>query len=69
MAGTGLELSQDSAGNSTVALQSGAQSGALVAQNRPCDADLAEVAQAWPSLPAALRAGILAMVRAARGNG
>ncbi len=66
-AGTGLELSHDSAGNFTIADQSGAESGALGAQNRPCDADLAEVVQSWPSLPDALRAGILAMVRAARG--
>ena len=30
------------------------------------DPDLAEVTAAWPTLPAALRAGILAMVRAAK---
>ena len=36
------------------------------AQNEPAmDAELAVVAAAWASLPAALRAGIVAMVRAA----
>jgi hypothetical protein len=64
----GIELPQQSTGNSSINPQSGAESGALDAQNRPCDADLAEVVQSWPSLPEALRAGILAMVRAARGN-
>ena len=67
MAGTGLELSQESTGNSSIASQSGAESGALGAQNGPFDADLGELAEAWPNLPKALRAGILAMVRAARG--
>jgi hypothetical protein len=32
---------------------------------QPADGDLAEVVEAWPNLPAALRAGILAMVRGA----
>jgi hypothetical protein len=65
MAGTGFELSQDSSGNSTISDQSGAESGALGAQNGPDYPDLAEVAQAWPSLPEAIKAGILAMIRAA----
>jgi hypothetical protein len=67
MAGTGFELSQQSTGNSGSADQNGAESGALDAPNGPCDPDLAEVAQAWPTLPTALRTGILAMVRAASG--
>ena len=33
------------------------------------DPDLAQVAAAWPTLPPALRAGILAMVKAAKGGG
>jgi hypothetical protein len=32
-------------------------------------ADLALVASAWPDLPEAIRAGIVAMVRTATGNG
>jgi hypothetical protein len=39
-----------------------ARHGALLAQN--ADENLAAVIAAWPSLPEALRAGILAMVRA-----
>jgi hypothetical protein len=31
------------------------------------DPDLAAVVEAWPTLPAAIRAGILAMVKAASG--
>ena len=66
MAGTGFELSEDSSGNATIANQSGAKCGALGEQNRPIDQDLAAVIQAWPTLPAALKAGILAMVKAAK---
>ena len=33
----------------------------------PVDPDLASIAAAWPTLPAALKAGILAMVKAANG--
>jgi hypothetical protein len=44
--------------------QSGAESGALDSKN--IDADLAEVVDSWPALPVAIRAGIMAMVRAAR---
>jgi hypothetical protein len=31
--------------------------------------DLADVVNAWPTLPAAIRAGIMAMVNAARAGG
>ena len=67
MAGTGLELTPDSSGNSSAATQSGAECGALGALSGPFDPDLAAIVEAWPSLPEALRAGILAMVRAANG--
>lgn len=63
MAGTGLELSQDSSGNSTIADQSGADSGAVFASSIPIDADLAAVFEAWPTLPEAIKAGILALVQ------
>ena len=33
------------------------------------DPDLAAVVDAWPGLPEAIRAGIMAMVRAASGSG
>jgi hypothetical protein len=44
----------------------GAESGAVGAQNTPIDPDLAEVIRAWPTLPEATRAGILAAVRGVR---
>jgi hypothetical protein len=37
--------------------------------NFPADPDLAAVVTAWPALPAAIRAGILAMIQAAKGGG
>jgi hypothetical protein len=40
------------------------ESAAPAPPNAPADADLAAVVQAWPNLPAAFRAGIVAMVRA-----
>jgi hypothetical protein len=42
-----------------------AKSGALQAQKVPFDPDLAPVVEAWPKLPIAIKAGILAMVRVA----
>jgi len=33
------------------------------------DPDLARMANAWPTLPDAIKAGILAMVRSAEGRG
>ena len=35
----------------------------------PIDPDLAAVVEAWPKLPEAIKAGILAMIRAAGGAG
>jgi len=35
----------------------------------PTDPDLAAIVTAWPTLPEPIRAGILAMVRAARRDG
>jgi hypothetical protein len=49
--------------------QSGAECGALGAQNAPLAPDLAAVVDAWPKLPDAIKAGILAMVLAARRDG
>jgi hypothetical protein len=47
--------------------QSGAESGALGAQNGLFDPRLASVIEAWPTLPEAIKAGIVAMVRASGG--
>jgi hypothetical protein len=33
------------------------------------DPDLARIAEAWPGLPDAIKAGILALVKAAEGGG
>ena len=38
---------------------------AVGAENGPIDPDLARVIEAWPKLPAAIRAGVLAMIDAA----
>jgi hypothetical protein len=39
--------------------------GAPIAPERPADPDLAALVAAWPTLPSAVRVGIVAMVRAA----
>jgi len=44
----------------------GAESGAESAEKASKDADLAKVIEAWPGLHEAVRAGILAMVEAAK---
>ena len=44
----------------------GAESGALDAQTPPIDADLQTIIDVWPVLPHAIKAGILAIVEAAR---
>jgi hypothetical protein len=66
----GIEPQASSAGNTAVRSQSGAESGAVcerVESSAPpaaIDAGLVAVVQAWPYLPEAIRAGILAIVRA-----
>jgi hypothetical protein len=45
---------------------SAAAGAAIEGENTPIDPDLAEVIRAWPTLPEATRAGILATVRGAR---
>ena len=55
----------ETAGNSGDSFQSGAESGALAAREAPMDPALAAVIEAWPTLPEAIKAGILAMIRAA----
>ena len=47
---------------------SGADSGALDAREVPLDSDLAAMVDAWPALPAAIKAGILARIRATGGH-
>ena len=69
VAGTGCERSPCSPGNGYLAPTGGAKSVALSLHSINAHvAELAEVIDAWPDLPAALQHGILAMVRAARGG-
>jgi hypothetical protein len=55
----------NSSGNTAFSLLRDANSDALPDDFTPIDPDVAEVAEAWPTLPQAVRAGILAMIRAA----
>ena len=62
----GLEPSLVSQENQCLRNQSGAQSGARNEHTESSDPDLASVIAAWPDLPRAIKAGILAMVSAAK---
>jgi hypothetical protein len=62
VAGAGFEHLADSSGNSAVDDLCGAKSGAI-ATDLP--SELQELIERWPTLPDALKAGILAMVRSA----
>jgi len=61
----GIELPLKSSGKTWVSDQSGAECGAVVARKADSDPGLAAVVEAWPKLPEAIRADILAMIRAA----
>ncbi|MGQ9650956.1 MAG: hypothetical protein ACUVXJ_12670 [Phycisphaerae bacterium] len=76
MGDTGLEHPDISPVNPHLSAKPGTDSGTLAPTPAPGDIlyrplampdDLADVVAAWPTLPAALRAGILAMVKAAKG--
>jgi hypothetical protein len=62
----GLEPSPFSPENQHVCDQGGAKSGARIARAGISDFDLATVIAAWPALPQAIKAGIVAMVRATK---
>ena len=62
----GLEPSPFSPENQRVCDQSGAKSGARIARAGLSGPDLATVIAAWPALPQAIKAGIVAMVRATK---
>ena len=66
MAGAGIEHPPQNGANSSAAGQSGAECGALAAPKATLDPQLAAVVEAWPTLPEPIKAGILAMVRAAK---
>ncbi|MFO0877420.1 MAG: hypothetical protein U0840_08600 [Gemmataceae bacterium] len=60
----GVELPQDSKLFTSHEATSGAESGAPATHSQDIDPALAAVIEAWPTLPEAIRTGILAMVRA-----
>ena len=65
VAGTRLEYPANSPENRPIAAQGGAKSGALCDDSFPTDPDLAMVVKRWPDLPEPIRAGIVAMLKAA----
>ena len=64
MTGTGFELPHRNAGKTAIPDQNGAECGALGAQSGLIDPDLAAIIERWADLPQAVRAGMVAMVRA-----
>lgn len=63
---TRLEHPPQNTGKTLISETGGAKSGALSANSDPIDPDLQRLIEAWPTLPAALKAGIVAMIDAAR---
>jgi hypothetical protein len=61
----GIETPANSLGNNTVSPLGGAESGAKTTKIDRNDPDLALVVERWDNLPEAVRAGIVAMVKAA----
>ena len=64
VAGTGCERKLFPQGNRHIDQSGAAKSGAPDVANQVVDAELNEVINAWPELPAAIKSGIVAMVRA-----
>jgi len=64
--GGGIRTILETPASTALSNASGAESGAFVPQTAPVSG-LAFLLDAWPKLPEAIRAGILAMVRAAGG--
>jgi len=54
--------------NDTNNTEGGAESGALIAGSLSLDPQLAQIVEAWPKLPEAVRVGILALVDATEGQ-
>jgi hypothetical protein len=64
--GLGLETPPQNTDKTPISQTGGAISDALSANSDHIDPDLQRLIDAWPTLPAALTAGILAMIDAAR---
>ena len=61
----GLEQSENSPRRVQVSETAGAKSGAVDRENATNDPELAQVIEAWPTLPPAIREAVLDMLRAA----
>jgi hypothetical protein len=59
------EQTAKSSGNRPISRSAGADAGAVETKNAHADPDLQAIIDAWPSLPEAIRAGILAVAKAA----
>ena len=62
----GVEQAAKTAGKKPVCESGGAESGAESAENTSISPDLQKLIDAWPNLPKAVKAGIVAMVNAAK---
>jgi hypothetical protein len=65
VAAVGFEHHLDSAENRAILAQGSAESGAPTLANLSIPPELAALIDAWPRLPEPIKAGILALVRAA----
>jgi len=64
--GEGIRTSREIPERNALSEQGGAESGALAIKTRPIDPDLATLINAWQNLPEPIKAGILAMILAAK---
>jgi hypothetical protein len=71
MGAAGSEPPRDSLGKSAITSDNGTNSGTLgdesTSNRQSADSDLADVVSAWPHLAPEVKAGIMAMVKAAKG--
>jgi hypothetical protein len=65
--GGGIRTLPEIPAKTALSVEGGAKSGALATEPRSTDPGLANLIDAWPKLPEPIRAGILAMIRAAYG--
>ena len=66
MDAAGIEPTMQNTGKTGFSKQSGAECGAVGAQNTAMDPDLVTVIERWPTLSEEVRRGIVAMVRASK---
>jgi len=66
MGDTGFEPSPKTLEKTQIEQLGGAECGAVGARNSSSDPDLRCVVEAWPNLPVAVKANVVAMVKAAQ---